>query len=246
MVDSPPLEGILDNIKSWLKTYNDPAEPCGIIYLKKGKLTFIPIKNVSSSKEDNFELDHKEFTKYSLTGDILYIFHAHLNNCIPSEYDIVACNSIKIPYIIFNRDSLEYTIVQPDNYKGLLGREYVFGKKDCFEAARDWYLRHDVLLEPRHEEWVDDWWLKGYTYIEDELSKLPFKKVDIPEYGDLLTFAVNHKVCNHLGVYLENDLIFHHAHNRLSCRENIYPFWGEFIKGIYRYEKYNIRRVYWR
>ena len=246
MADSLQLDDTVDNIKKWLKTYNDPAEPCGIIHLKKGKLSFIPIKNISTTTDDNFELDHKEFTKYSLTGDILFIFHAHPDNCIPSEYDLKACNAIKIPYIIFNRDSLEYAIVQPSNYKGLLGREYTFGVKDCFEAARDWYLRHDVYINPREEHWIDDWWLAGHTYIEDEISQWPFKKVDSPQYGDLLTFAVDHDICNHLGIYLDNDLMFHHAYKRLSCRENIYPFWAGFIKGIYRYEKHNIRRLYWR
>ena len=31
--------------------------------------------------------------------------------------------------------------------------------------------------------------------------------------------------------------IFHHAENRLSCRESLYPFWAKHLTGIYRYDK---------
>jgi cell wall-associated NlpC family hydrolase len=51
-----------------------------------------------------------------------------------------------------------------------------------------------------------------------------------------LIFTMGANVPNHCGVYTGNDIFFHHAVNRLSCRENLYPLWKKYLTGIYRYE----------
>ena len=53
--------------------------------------------------------------------------------------------------------------------------------------------------------------------------------------NDVIIFTINASVGNHCGVYLGDDLFFHHAENRISCRENLYPFWKKHISGVYRY-----------
>jgi proteasome lid subunit RPN8/RPN11 len=221
-------------------------ESCGFIFLQKGKIKYVPTKNVSDTPVDSFIIDPKVYSLYSLKGDILYTVHTHLDNTIPSEYDLSACNAIGIPYIIFNSSSKEYSITYPKNYKFLLGRDYTFGEKDCFEAARDWYFSHNVFIPKRELHWKDDWWLLDEDYLGHEISNWPFKKVTDLQYGDLLTFSVEHEKENHIGVYLDQDIMFHHAYQRLSCRENIYPFWGKFLRNIYRYETCNITRTSWR
>ena len=62
-----------------------------------------------------------------------------------------------------------------------------------------------------------------------------FEKVSDPKKGDLLIFAVESSVGNHGGVYLGNNMFFHHAVNRLSCRENMGKLWLESLVGVYRY-----------
>ena len=54
--------------------------------------------------------------------------------------------------------------------------------------------------------------------------------------NDVLIFTIRENVPNHCGVYLGDDIFYHHAENRLSCRENLYPFWKQYITGIYRHE----------
>ena len=54
---------------------------------------------------------------------------------------------------------------------------------------------------------------------------------------DLLYFNVQSNVPNHCGVYLDGDLLLHHAYNRLSCRELLYPFWAKHKTRILRNEK---------
>ena len=237
------LNDLIGDIKIWLKTC-DNREPCAVIHLKKGKATLVPIENVANDPENYFVPEHETFTRLNLTGEILYIVHAHPEDCIPSKYDIECCNSINIPYVIFNRFSFDYDTIWPEKYKTLSGRIYEFGKQDCFEAVRDWYKAHDIHVAPRGS-WKDDWWLDGTDYMKNTPKEWPFYEVTTLRYGDLLTFAVASNIENHVGIYLDKDCFFHHAVNRLSCKENMYPFWAKNLKKVYRYEGSDIKRVYW-
>ena len=55
--------------------------------------------------------------------------------------------------------------------------------------------------------------------------KIPLQKL---EKNDVLIFKAKHKVPDHCGVYLENDIFFHHAEHRLSV-EKIYILFGQSI-----------------
>ena len=69
--------------------------------------------------------------------------------------------------------------------------------------------------------------IKNWGGQEVELSNL--------QENDVLIFRVQEEINNHCGVYLGNDIFYHHAVNRLSCRENLYPFWHQYLVGGYRY-----------
>ena len=171
-------------------------------------------------------------------ADILAIVHNHIDSSNePSENDLNNCNALGIPYYIFSYPDLELNIVEPkETFNPLIGRDYKFGVNDCFEAMRDW-LNSEGIEIPKRAVFEDDWWLKGLDYFTEEtISEWGFKKVNFPQKNDLLVFAVESSIGNHCGVYLGNDLFFHHAENRLSCRESLYPFWSKHIIGIYRHE----------
>ena len=155
----------------------------------------------------------------------------------PSESDIVNCNAIGVPYYIFSYPEMELNIVEPKtNFYPLVGREYKFGQADCFEAMRDYLLSQNIKI-PARAMFEDNWWEKGLDYFNEEtISKWGFKKVTSPQKNDLLIFQISEQVGDHCGVYLGNDVFFHHAENRLSCRESLYPFWAKHIIGIYRHE----------
>lgn len=243
MVDSQLPSDIINKCKIWLKTCIDSVEPCAAVHLRKGKATLVPLQNVSTDPE-NYFLTGSDYSRLNLTGEILYIVHAHPDNCTPSTYDIAACNALNIPYIIFNKLNLEHSTIYPSSYKTLSGKPYEFGVNDCFEACRNWYLAHGIPIPPR-KNWIDDWWLQGHDYIKYVAQEWPFVETSSLEYGNLITFAVEHEKENHMGVYLENDCFFHHVEHRLSCKENLYPFWGKHIKKVYKYEGSIIKRLYW-
>jgi proteasome lid subunit RPN8/RPN11 len=213
-----------------------PREGCGIIGIVKGKKQWFPCENLSQTEND-FILSSKDWFTVKKKADILAIVHNHLDNDnSPSENDINYCNTLGIPYYIFSYPDMELNIVEPkQNFNPLVGRDYKFGVQDCFEAMRDWLLKEGIAI-PQRAAFEDDWWLKGLDYFTEEVVKeWGFTKVASPQRNDLLVFAVESSVGNHCGVYLQNDVFFHHAENRLSCRESLYPFWAKHIIGIYRH-----------
>lgn len=214
-----------------------PREACGLIGVVKGKKKYFPCENVAED-EDDFIMSSSDYMKYKRSMDIIGIVHNHPDATNePSNADIDNCNALGIPYYIFSYPDMELNIVEPKiNTNPLLGREYSFGVADCFEAMRDWLAVENIHIPPR-DLFEDDWWLKGLDYFtEENIKNWKHKKVETPKKNDVLIFQINASTPNHCGVYLGNDVFFHHAVNRLSCRESLYPFWIEHIVGIYRYD----------
>ena len=236
------MQDIIDKCREWAKQQPKGVEPCAAVLLRKGRVTLEPLKNMSSEPDKYFQAGD-DFALLQLKGEILYVVHAHDGESTPSEYDVACSNAIRIPYIILGGDGHSYSVVHPRDFKVLSGLSYEFGKQDCFETARDWYLAHGILL-PARKEWIDDWWLEGFDYIKDLDKEWPFKPTTGLEYGNLITFAVEADQENHLGIYLDNDIFFHHAFNRLSGKEPLYPFWGSYIKKVYKYEGSDIKRIF--
>lgn len=226
------LNKILDHFES-----EYPREGCGVLAVKKGKLEWYPCTNVANDSDD-FIIKSSEYLKIRRTSDIVAIVHSHPDTTSePSSCDIANCNAVGLPYYIFSYPGMELTVVEPTiNTAALLGRTYKFGISDCFEAARDYYTQEGIEL-PRRALYEDDWWLKGLDYFtEEHINTWGFNKVVEPKKNDLLIFAVGSKIGNHCGVYIGNDVFFHHATQRLSCKENLYPFWVKHLLGTYRYE----------
>ncbi len=225
---------IEDILKHFEKEY--PREACGIIGIVKGKKEFFPCENVSDTDED-FVMSSTDYLNVKRKADIFAIVHNHPDaSNEASEYDINCCNALGIPYHIYSYPDMELNIVEPKKLSNpLIGRIYEFGVRDCFEAARDWLAKENIIVPPR-DPFEDDWWKKGLNYFsEKNLNDWNFYKVDTPEKNDIITFSVQSAVPNHCGVYINNDIFFHHAVGRISCRESLYPFWAKHLVGFYRY-----------
>ena len=215
-----------------------PKEGCGVLALVNQKLEWFPCTNVADDNDD-FIIDSREYLSISRKADIVSIVHSHPDGeATPSQADIDNCNAVNLPYYIFSYPNMDMYKLEPEALKkSLYGRQYKFGVNDCFEAARDYYIEQglDIPFRPLFE---DDWWTKGLDYFTEEyINTWNFKKVEgTPQKGDLLIFKIQASVGDHCGVYMGNDMFFHHAENRLSCKENLYPFWKKYISEIYRYD----------
>jgi len=213
-----------------------PKEACGIIAVVKGKPVWFPCKNIAKTN-DTFVFDSTEYMKIAQKCDIIGIVHSHPDgSSTPSINDIKYCNSTGLIYYIFSYPDMELYTLHPEREdKPLYGRLYEFGVQDCFEAARDYYLKEGLDI-PNRIPFEEKWWLKDINYFSEEYIRTwNFKKVDEMKKGDFLTFSVFSDIPNHCGVYLGDDIFFHHAVNRLSCKENLFPQWKQHLTGIYRY-----------
>lgn len=215
-----------------------PREGCGIIGIVQGKKKWFPCKNVAEN-EDDFIMCSIDYMKVKSKADIFAIVHSHPDATNEaSQGDINNCNALGIPYYIFSYPDMELNILEPEKkVNDLFGREYEFGVTDCFEAMRDYLASQDINI-PRRDAFEDDWWKKDLDYFtEDTIKQWNHSKVDNLQPNDVIIFSIESKVGNHCGVYLGNDIFYHHAENRLSCRESLYPFWAKYLTGIYRYDK---------
>jgi len=215
-----------------------PKEGCGVLAVVKGKKKWFPVKNIAEVN-NNFIMDSDEYIRLMLSTDIIGIIHNHIEtNSEPSQTDIDQCNTLGVPYYIFNYPGMELNILQPEkNFTELYGREYKFGIYDCFEAVRDYLLIQGMKI-PSRALFEDKWYKKGLDYFTTEMVKKwkgePVSLNELQE-NDVLLFKVQEEVNNHCGVYIGNDIFYHHAINRLSCRESLFPFWREYLVGAYRY-----------
>lgn len=215
-----------------------PREGCGVIAIVKGSPQWFPCTNIAEDDND-FIISHKEYLEIRKKYDILAIVHSHIDQSNePSVQDVNSCNALGIPYHIYSYPDMDLNIVEPKkNFYPLIGREYEFGVRDCFEALRDWLAEEKIHIPPR-EPFEEDFYEKQLNYFsEDYIKNWSHKKVEgAPQKNDVLIFQVESKLPNHCGVYLQDGIFYHHAVNRLSCREPLHPFWMKYLVGIYRYE----------
>jgi len=227
------IDEIQEHFRKWY-----PKEGCGIIGIVKGKKEWFPCDNLADNEED-FILDPKQYIQIRKKADIYAIVHSHPDSSPePSEHDIKHCNVLGVKYWIFSYPEMDLFELEPKQvFNNLIGREYEFGVYDCLEAGRDYYKKYLNIDLPKRSTYLDDWWEHGHNYFTDEhIKEWGFSKVDKAKPNDLLIFTLGAKVPNHCGIYIGDDVFFHHAANRLSCRESLYPLWIKYLTGIYRYD----------
>ena len=234
MIIEPHFETIVDHFNT-----EYPREGCGVIGIQKGKSKWFPCKNVAED-DDDFIIDSTEYIRINSISDIVAIVHSHPDaSPEPSETDVKQCNGLNLDYYIISIPEIKLHHLQPNRRDlPLIGREYEFGVTDCFSLVQSYYGKFEIDM-PRYA-FEDDWWEKGLDYFGDLWEQYEgWNEVTDGSLlkHDLLYFNVQSHVPNHCGVYLDDDLFLHHAVNRLSCRELLYPFWGKFKTKILRNEK---------
>lgn len=215
-----------------------PEEGCGLLVNKKGKIDWIPCENQAENPKEDFQIPSKDYLRAQLTGDIFAIVHSHPDASSElSEADKKASDFLGIPYIVYSVPAFEKTEYVPKKAEqSLFGRDYEFGKNDCYSLVRDYYFQNfDINLPTIKFE--DDWWDQGLDYFGDLFENFGFEEVEDPQVGDGILFQVYCNVENHCGIYLGEDIFLHHAVNRLSCRESLHPMWIKHKTRFVRYAK---------
>lgn len=209
-----------------------PHECCGAIisdkYVRFENTAQDPEKNFAFSIEDEFRLmvSEKEMTQA--------IVHSHPDGpATPSAEDMKAQIASGLPFVLvaFENGIWEYREFGDHRLDDALEeRPFQHGVLDCGEAVRSWYwqtLAIKIPNVPRDDDW---WWQEGQNIYVDSFKMQGFEQVQVVALSDLqvgdvffyrLTKATTE---SHAGVYVGDDLIFHHLPGRLSRKELVGPW----------------------
>lgn len=204
-----------------------PLESCGLVIVRKGKERYWPCRNLSPG-HDRFHLHHEDYAKAEETGDVLKIVHSHPNVApIPSQADLVGCESSGIPWVIVNWPTGELREFEPTGYVApLKGRVFSHGVLDCYTLIRDYYAR-ELQIEIPDFERSDEWWKSGQDLYRDNFAKAGFARIEEQELRrhDVILMQLGSDKTNHGGIYLGDGLMLHHPMNRLSGRDPFGGYW---------------------
>ena len=218
-----------------------PLEACGLVIVKRGKMRFLPCRNINPDPADNFTLDPLDYAAAEDAGEIVAVFHSHCNlPATPSEADRVACEATGLKWIILGIPSMTWAEFEPSGYEApLVGREHVWGVVDCWTIVRDWYLREWNVRLIDLPRWRD-YWTTGSNIIGDNIEAAGFyclKDGQDIEIGDVILMqTAGSSVPNHVALYIGDDLILHHAEGRLSSREVWGGWYRKHAVKVCRYE----------
>lgn len=202
-----------------------PREACGLVVNVSGKERYFPCRNIAENQSD-FILDPEDFMRAEDAGEVMAVVHSHPHTAAePSQADRVSCEASGLPWHIVAVPSGVWETIYPVGYRApLLGREFSHANLDCYALVKDWFFEAKGIRIMDFER-SESWWTKGGDLLLENFEKAGFVKTDEPlEVGDVIFMQIGSPVANHAAVYIGDDLMIHHASNRLSCRE-VYGGW---------------------
>ncbi len=201
-----------------------PKECCGLLVVQGDSTNYWPCHNQADG-DDHFILDPADYAEADAAGEIVGVVHSHPNvSPKPSQADLVACEASGVPWHIVSYPAETWETFAPSGFKApLIGRVWSHGVLDCYSLVRDWYLIERGVELPDFAR-SDKWWKKGENLYLENFAKAGFVRVTdgLPQHGDVLLLQMLSPVPNHAGIFLQDNKILHHLHDRLSCREQ-YP-----------------------
>ena len=223
----------------------DPSECCGLLLNIRGKERYYPCRNLSAQSDEYFILDPEDYIKGSNLGTITAIIHSHPDTPpVASQADKMSCEQIKIPFYIVNPKTETWGHYEPCGYEApLIGRQWVWNVTDCLSLVTDWYLQEKgiVLIEATRpltpEEFTENPVSKEDGDFNNYLIKAGFRLLtpdEKLENGDVLAMSILGKGLNHVGIFIDGDVL-HHSADRLSCREPYSQWLLKCTGGRYRY-----------
>lgn len=218
-----------------------PKESCGLVIAEGRKEVYVPCVNMATDGEDHFMISPREWAAAADRGTVLAVAHSHPDAPPhPSHHDRAACAALRLPWAIVavHRDPATpdapafvagNEILTPSTYEvPLRGREFIFGRQDCYTLVQDYYSRELGIKLPDFER-ADKFWERGENLYMDNLEKSGFDLIDAPtQKGDLILMSIRSEIVNHAGIWLgQGDAMLHHPYEHLSERTVYGGYWHE-------------------
>jgi proteasome lid subunit RPN8/RPN11 len=252
---------ILEQIKD-LSKENLKEEICGFIYLKNNKQKIFKCQNISSQKDKKFIINPEDFERCSYYGQIISVFHSHINNRGFSEEDIIESLKNQIPYALYNIrqdkfyffDSIKYK-----HYEKYINIPYRNGYDDCWSIIQK-YFKNELNInfsdpEPDRYDYEDEFewnrlkkarcnydpfsWeydVRQSFFNSNGLFKIPFNSFEDIKVNDILIIKYPWQPFSTFGaIYLGDGLILEHVNQEPSKICSIRKGHKKSIQYILRY-----------
>lgn len=196
--------------------------------------TYMP---VSEGNDSYVNTTAKIFIEYE--DMIKAICHSHTSDKLwPSKVDMIAQMRSALPSaLVFCKENI---CSEPLFFgdivfrKEYLGRQYVSGITDCYTLIRDyyWFEKNIFLPEfPRDNNWHETM----QDMYERHLNDVGVDKIELNSIksGDVVLLKIG-KTISHAGIFIEPNLLLHHARGKYSIKEPLEKY-SKFIKKVVRY-----------
>ena len=247
MISIPLRKRTIQRIENLAKKTH-PNECCGLV-IKSGKNQIVyTAENIHKDKTEHFKIDPLELTTAENLGTILCVYHSHTNENLKLSLNDLWCSDVsRVPFFLVSKyeNKFHYDYYDPNKINPYLGREWDWGRNDCYSLVKDWYEKElNIILSPfrRYElEQADLNWDRFRENFreegfEDVIQGIPNKNESIKR-GDIIMMAIQSSNINHIAVYTDeiNNLILHHLQNRLSECHLYGGWWREVTRSIIRH-----------
>ena len=214
---------------------NEPQEICGFVVFDGKANQFIACENQAEEPENYFEISDDDYIKAEKCGQIIAVVHSHPE---PNGEPVLSTADRQMQvqtgldwWLVHNKTKI---IRKYRNIPHLLGREFKHGVMDCYTLYRDAYML--AGLEMDEFERTDDWWHQGKNLYLDNIEGQGFVRVEEPQLGDVILMQIAADVPNHAAIYLGEQMVLHHAPNRLSKRDLYGGYWFKHTHSIWRHK----------
>lgn len=219
-----------------------PKEWCGFFVRQESGLTIYPCENVADDGKNQFEISSNDWLAAEDLGEICAIVHSHPDGSpYLSGADRVAQLRSGLPWVVLGLCVCKtLNIFEP--VLPLLGREFEYGRFDCYALVRDAYHLCGFRL-PEKQRQTLDMDAEAERFI-NELPEAGFvrESLDVIQAGDLIVTTFDGKA-SHLALYLGDGEMLHHAAGQLSCRTAYSPYWQKLTHSIWRHDQFDVSQI---
>jgi proteasome lid subunit RPN8/RPN11 len=221
-----------------------PEEACGVLVDDK----YIPCTNAAHEPRFDFKISSQELAEIKVKyGKVQAVLHSHPYHGTaqdhppewPSEHDLDSWIKSKKPWGIAATDGQgisRMVWLDDKNPEPLIGREFIWGKNDCYSLIRDWFkLERNVTLPNFPRAWK--FWEHRIALYDDNFAKAGFVEIkpDEVQVGDCCFMRLHGQFAGHAAVITGPDQILHHTVHRLSGYDSLHR-WMRNITRFVRYE----------
>lgn len=212
---------------------SSPLECCGLVVTTKTGFKYIRCNNLHKQVE-NFILDPQDYIRIEDEGyNIVAIAHSHVSS--PARFSDTDKASIErgdLDWVLYSILQDSFIETSPNKRDvPYIGRHYVYGVQDCYTIIRDYYRRelNIILPEPPPQDPTDSNFGEGLYKLFEEYGFVEILPKDLKP-SDCIIMCIGNKSRQptHAGIYLGENVILHHAANRISCRETYGSYWMKY------------------